>query len=78
MGWLVEEGELGMMRVAMALSKLVEGDGCYGQSVEVIVVRYKQVKRIVEDEGGWKRVKEIMAGINMRDFHKVRERIQND
>jgi hypothetical protein len=29
-GWLVEEGEKGMMRVAMALSKMVEGDGCKG------------------------------------------------
>lgn len=53
LGWVVEEGERGMMRVAMALSKMVEGGGCQGQSVEVVVIRYKQVKRIVEDEGGW-------------------------
>ena len=29
-GWLVDEGQLGMMRVALALSKMVEGDGCVG------------------------------------------------
>ena len=29
-GLLVEEGQLGMMRVALALSKMVEGDGCVG------------------------------------------------
>ena len=44
----------------------------------MVVVRFKQVKRIVEDEGGWKRVKEIMGGIDMRNFHKIMKRIEND
>ena len=38
------------------------------QSMTLMDQQVQQRVAVVEDEGGWQRVKEIMAGIDMRDF----------
>jgi hypothetical protein len=53
--YVLVRGEPAMIQVAVGLCRVVEGEYgvVKGQKFEVVMVRIKQIKELVREEGGW-------------------------
>ena len=75
---LEKHSEGGFLRVALALSLLIDTGGVQ-QAVEVVSVRVKQVKVCVEEAGGWEAVREVMEErVEIQGWKEVKDRMAKD
>ena len=72
--YLVTHGEGGLLQVAIALSILIDDTNSAERPLEVVVIRIKQVRIMVEEAHGWNGITQIMHKVDMQGYQQVRDR----